>query len=450
MQVEKIYLDRSKRGDVICPQCRNSKKINASNFKINHNIKVTCDCNHEYYIAFDQRNYNRKKINIKGKFRKTNQKSDFTTEVVIKDLSPDGLNFKTDSSTDLHIDDILQISFVLYDLQRSEIHAKGIVRYVQGPNVGIEFDNLDEQSSGLIKSYVSASTPLNYDKYASLREKIRHSDEALCVKAAREELNSYLHSLNISLTADFSGSSWDEAVSRYRSYWQNHYICSHCHNITNGRTADSSKYICRRCEEGRYTNSPKEIWAIILKNSPQREKYFSLRDAISVFEINIAEFETKYPFGFLVPVRKQLSDSSLITNLKDIYEQSRSMGFKLDKNSINYRPLKRNIRQIRKRNYTHNPEKIMIGRSEINDIVFANRNVSRIHAFLSIKISDNKCSLCDLKSSNGTYLNKQKIIPHKLYKLSNNSEICFGGEVKVVYLYSGVFYKLVNEILRKH
>ena len=126
------------------------------------------------------------------------------------------------------------------------------------------------------------------------------------------------------------------------------------------------------------------------------------------------------------------------------------MGFKLDKNSINYRPLKRNIRQIRKRNYTHNPEKIMIGRSEINDIVFANRNVSRIHAFLSIKISDNKCSLCDLKSSNGTYLNKRKIIPHKLYKLSNNSEICFGGEVKVVYLYSGVFYKLVNEILRKH
>lgn len=450
MQVEKVYLNRSKKGDIICPQCRNSKQIDASNFKINHNIKVTCDCNHKYYIKFDQRNYNRKKVNIKGKFKKTNQKSDLTTEVVIKDLSPDGLNFKTDSSTDLHIDDILQISFVLYDLQRSEIHAKGIVRYVQGPNVGIEFDNLDEENSGLIKNYVSASTPLKNDKYLSIREKLRHSDEALCVKAAREELNSYLHSLNISLAADFFGGSWDEAVSRYRSYWENHYICSHCHNITDGRTAAHSKYMCRRCGKGRYTNSPKEIWDIILKNSPQREKYFSLRDAISVFEMNIAEFETKYPFGFLVPIRRQLSDSSLITNLKNIYEQSRSLGIKLDKDSINFTALKRNIRQIRKRNYSHNPEKVMIGRSEINDIVFPNHNVSRIHAFLSVNLSDNRCYLCDLKSSNGTFLNKKRIIPHQIYKLASNDEIIFGGEVKVVYLSSSVFYKLLNAILRKH
>ena len=75
MQVEKVYLDKSKRGDVICPQCHNSKKINATNFKINHNIKVSCDCHHEYYIVFDQRNYNRKKVNIKGTIRKTNPKS---------------------------------------------------------------------------------------------------------------------------------------------------------------------------------------------------------------------------------------------------------------------------------------------------------------------------------------------------------------------------------------
>jgi hypothetical protein len=450
MQVEKVYLDRSHRGDVICPQCRNSKRINASNFKINHNIKVSCDCHHEYYIVFDQRNYNRKKVNIKGKFRKTNQKSEFTTEIVIKDLSPDGLNFKTDSSTDLNKDDILQISFVLYDLQRSEIDAKGIVKYVQGANVGIEFDDLDEQSIGLLKSYVSASTPLNLDKYTSLREKLRQSDEALCIKAAREELNSYLHSLNISLAADFSGSSWDEAVGTYRSYWQNTYICNHCHNITNDRTAGNAKYMCRRCEKGRYTNSPKDIWDIILKNSPQREKYFSLRDAISVFEMNIAEFATKYPFGFLVPIRNQLSDTSLITNLKDIYEQSRSMGIKLDKDSINFKPLKRNIRQIRKRNYSHNPDKIMIGRSENNDIVFSNRNVSRIHAFISIKIKNNRCCLCDISSSNGTLLNNKRIIPNKIYKLSDNDEISFGGAVKVVYLSSRMFYKLLNSILMKH
>jgi hypothetical protein len=448
MKTEKIYLNKYKEGNIICPQCRKSKQVNAADFKMNHEIKLTCSCRHSYFIKFEQRQYYRKKLSLKGRFEIITHERDVNDKMIVTNLSVAGLRFKTKNVNELHKNDSVKVSFLLNNSMQSQLQIRGVIKYVNGPYVGVEFQELDDESDQLIRQYLSSLAPLTLSKDRDIIEEKRLADEALCVEAAQKELQEYLSSVDVSNGPNFSGKTWDEALSRFRSFWDNRYICTHCHNITHAATAFARQYKCKGCTPGYLSNSPNEIWNIILKHSPQREKYFTEYDAFSVVDMTAEDYRLRYPDGFLVPITKHIDDNSVLANVKNVSEKMRYLGTEIDKSNIDFEFIGQDIKKIRKRNYQINPEKINIGRDNNSDIVFPNANISRTHAYLYVDPSDEKCYLIDGESSNGTFLNNKKITTNQVHELSDGDEIRFGPE-KVVYFSPEGFHKLLCKIMAK-
>ena len=68
---------------------------------------------------------------------------------------------------------------------------------------------------------------------------------------------------------------------------------------------------------------------------------------------------------------------------------------------------------------------------DISDIPFADR-VSRFHAYFTWDHNRNSFTIVDNKSTNGTILNGQPLIPQQSYPLHNGDCIEFGREHKVI------------------
>ena len=73
-------------------------------------------------------------------------------------------------------------------------------------------------------------------------------------------------------------------------------------------------------------------------------------------------------------------------------------------------------------------EETGLGRSEDNTVVLVADEVSRYHA--KIKLQGEKTVLEDLKSLNGTYVNRQRIVERIL---SDNDEVWFGGKCRAIF-----------------
>jgi len=447
MEVQKVKVDSSKKGKIICPKCRKEKTINAVSFRMNHDIKVSCECKHVYYIRFDQRIHPRKTVNLKGRFQKIKEKPPKLTHIEICNLSLSGLSFKTKNVANLQAGDDLALAFILNDNRQSEIKTTGVIRYIKETQVGIRFDRLDETDQDVLRDYFS--TLISDSKHANSRRELRLREEARCIRAAKDELKRIGSTAGVSFHADFSGNTWDEAVQRFRSSWANRYICSHCQAITDSETASKSQFRCGRCAKGRYTSSPKEIWDIILTHSPHRERYFTLNDAVLAFAVDISEFKSHYPYGFLVPIVKDLYDNTVITTIQTVLKECRHLGISLTVDHIATRKVKKNVKIIRKRNYNYHPEKIIIGRSVTSDIVFDNEDVSRTHAYIYFDIEKDEGYLIDNGSSNGTFLNKKRIASGQPSILSDNDEIAFGRETRVIYFSSAGFYSFLRTMAVK-
>ncbi|GIU81690.1 MAG: FHA domain-containing protein [Acidobacteria bacterium] len=70
--------------------------------------------------------------------------------------------------------------------------------------------------------------------------------------------------------------------------------------------------------------------------------------------------------------------------------------------------------------------RITIGRTDSNDLVIKDATVSKIHASLSLS-SDGQLMICDLGSSNGTFLNGKRIPDGKAVSISESDDIRLGS-----------------------
>lgn len=65
-----------------------------------------------------------------------------------------------------------------------------------------------------------------------------------------------------------------------------------------------------------------------------------------------------------------------------------------------------------------NKSEFIIGKKDTNDgVITFNKKISRVHC--KITVTNNQYAVTDLQSSNGTYVNRQKLLPNKPYPLKN-------------------------------
>ena len=160
----------------------------------------------------------------------------------------------------------------------------------------------------------------------------------------------------------------------------------------------------------------------------------------------LTEFRTKYPQGFFVERSQRFFDKTVmfqfITDVVDdqhVLEQCKQVAVHTD-------VLRARVIEIKKRRSITDADKVTISRSPNSDIVLYNRLVSRNHAYLQLGSPDKNCYLVDTGSTNGTFLNGNRISPHVEYELSNLDEISFGPETKVIYFSSGAFHSFLSKL----
>jgi len=176
-------------------------------------------------------------------------------------------------------------------------------------------------------------------------------------------------------------------------------------------------------------------------------KYRKLATYLStVAASSLADFLSKNPIGFLVERSEKFFDREVIFKFltevaeeKDVVEQMR-------KGSTSARVLEARVLEIRKRKSFNDPDTITIGRSPHSDIILYNKLVSRTHGHLYVDIGTQSCTLADLGSTNGTFVNETKLTPYERCQLKDGDIIYFGTETKVVYFSSPAFHTFLGKL----
>jgi pSer/pThr/pTyr-binding forkhead associated (FHA) protein len=89
---------------------------------------------------------------------------------------------------------------------------------------------------------------------------------------------------------------------------------------------------------------------------------------------------------------------------------------------------------------------IFVGRAPTNDIILPNPSVSKSHAHFTPALGTDHLQLVDMFSSNGTFLNGQKIHPFEKHQVKDYDEIRFGPDYLVIFCTPRIFYQMLKSI----
>jgi hypothetical protein len=191
----------------------------------------------------------------------------------------------------------------------------------------------------------------------------------------------------------------------------------------------------------------KQFEPVVVAEVAGKARYKKLAYYLTTFEdLAWPEFFTAFPNGFLVEKSERFLDKNVMFQfLTDVVEDEHVLQ-QIQNGTVRTAVLAARVIEIAKRKDITEPNMITIGRSPDNDIVIYNKLVSRRHAYLLLNHKEKKCSLIDIGSSNGTFLNDTKITPHEEYQLAEADEISIGPQTKVVYFSSKAFHSFLSEL----
>jgi len=123
---------------ITCCNCRLQKIIPVSSYKGRKaQVKIKCRCKNVFTVYFEFRKKFRKTTNLYGKFINHYRKK--TGDIIVKNLSFEGLGFTTMDIDKFKNGDKIEVSFELDNQDRTTIKKEAIVRNIRKNNVGCEF-----------------------------------------------------------------------------------------------------------------------------------------------------------------------------------------------------------------------------------------------------------------------------------------------------------------------
>jgi hypothetical protein len=101
---------------------------------------------------------------------------------------------------------------------------------------------------------------------------------------------------------------------------------------------------------------------------------------------------------------------------------------------------------LEKREIGSSERMIFVGRSANNDIVLANKMVSKLHAYFCQVPGSGVMQLVDMTSTNGTFVNGTRLAPSVKSSLQDEDVISFGPETKLEFFSPASFCQLLQEL----
>jgi hypothetical protein len=136
--MKKIYVNDDNKATIICPKCAFTKEIDMTNFKnTQKRVKGKCRCGEVFGFIIEFRKNYRKKVRLAGEYRINGKEK--KGEIIVEDLSMNGIRFVNLGLHQIWIDDTLEIKFELDNQMRSEINTLVQVVWVKDQMVGAKF-----------------------------------------------------------------------------------------------------------------------------------------------------------------------------------------------------------------------------------------------------------------------------------------------------------------------
>ncbi len=150
-----FYVARDGEVVIVCPACGYSKAVQAALIpKMSKPLTLKCQCGHRFQCFINFRNYYRKPVRFPGQGRRLS--TGFTFDILIENLSREGLGFTCGEEDMPAVQEILLISFHLQDQNRTLIEKKIRVTHVFKGHVGGKF--IDDRSDPNLGFFLFPST----------------------------------------------------------------------------------------------------------------------------------------------------------------------------------------------------------------------------------------------------------------------------------------------------
>lgn len=100
---------------------------------------------------------------------------------------------------------------------------------------------------------------------------------------------------------------------------------------------------------------------------------------------------------------------------------------------------------LKKREVDSSERMIFVGRSPNNDIVLANKMVSKLHAYFSQVPGSGVMQVVDMTSTNGTFVNGTRLASSVKSSLQDADIVSFGPETKLEFFNSASFCQFLQK-----
>ena len=144
----KVFVNVENMALFSCPECKTTKTADVSRYmKYNSKVSVNCrckKCNYRYHAYLERRKYYRKNVHLTGSYKMA-ESTNIRGNIVVKDISRAGMQFEVQKKINFPVGAILDIKFVLDDVNRSLIKKQiKVISIKKVYMVGAKYTSLDD------------------------------------------------------------------------------------------------------------------------------------------------------------------------------------------------------------------------------------------------------------------------------------------------------------------
>ena len=156
-----------------------------------------------------------------------------------------------------------------------------------------------------------------------------------------------------------------------------------------------------------------------------------------------------HPHPVLLESQRVPTTRKRLFMLKTITNEIRGIAVRGDLESrLNDEVLQARVIPVDKREADSPGHMIFLGRSPGNDVVIPDTMVSKLHAYFCQLPGENGYQLVDMNSTNGTFVNGEKLLPSVTKSLRDADEVAFGPEARLIFFSAPGFCELLKELDR--
>jgi hypothetical protein len=162
-------------------------------------------------------------------------------------------------------------------------------------------------------------------------------------------------------------------------------------------------------------------------------------------EIGAESFRARYRFGLLLEGHLAPSSRAGLGMLHTVSEGDRGvvMGAETRVEDGLHRAL---VIPLEKKEPSSPDRMIFVGRAANNDMVLLNEMVSKVHAYFCKVPGSDVVQVVDMNSTNGTFVNGQRLLPLVKRSLEDKDELRFGPESRLIFFTPTGFCELLAQL----